>query len=243
MVGEPWGSAGRGVVGTPVNHPALVAATLTPFSPSTATHNPLPALLFSFLLRTSRTPRRIQQYTTEECDECPAVGFEPESKTLSVAVSPGSRAGDELRFFEEGEPEVDGDPGDLVLVLDPAPHAVFARQGHDLRLNATISLGEALVGFDRTVPHLDGHPVSLSSTGVTRPGQTVTIRGEGMPRPGRVPARDASSASASSRPKPSPATHGDLHVTYTVTFPRTLTDKQKAVVREHFRWPSAKDEL
>lgn len=186
-------------------------------------------------------PGMYQQYTTEECDECPAVGFEPEAKVLAMSVAPGSRPGEEIRFFEEGEPEVDGEPGDLVVVLDPAPHPTFTRTGDDLHLNATISLGEALVGFDRSVPHLDGHAVRLASSGVTRPGETVTIRGEGMPRPGRVKARTDSDKPP---PPPSPSTHGDLHVTYTVSFPRTLTDKQKAVVREHFRWPAGgKDEL
>ena len=183
-------------------------------------------------------PGMYQQFTTEECDECPAVGFEPEAKDLSVAVAPGARAGEEVRFFEEGEPEVDGEPGDLVLILDPAPHPVFARAGDDLAMNATISLAEALVGFDRSVPHLDGHPIRLAAEGVTRPGAVVVVPGEGMPRAGKV------TGGSAKRPAPSRATHGDLHVTYTVSFPRTLTDKQKAVVREHFRWPTGgKDEL
>ena len=184
-------------------------------------------------------PGMYQQFTTEECDECPAVAFEPETKELSVTVAPGARPGEEVRFFEEGEPEIDGDPGDLVLVLDPAPHALFARAGDDLAMNATISLAEALVGFDRTVPHLDGHPIRLAADGVTRPGAVVVVPGEGMPRAGKLKAGDGK------RPAPpSRATHGDLHVTYTVSFPRTLTDKQKAVVREHFRWPAGgKDEL
>ena len=38
--------------------------------------------------------------------------------------------------------------GDLVVVLDPAPHPRVVRTGDDLALYATISLAEALVGFD-----------------------------------------------------------------------------------------------
>ena len=54
-------------------------------------------------------PGMYQQFTTEECDECPAVAFEPETKELSVTVAPGARPGEEVRFFEEGEPEIDGE--------------------------------------------------------------------------------------------------------------------------------------
>lgn len=31
------------------------------------------------------------------------------------------------------------------------------------------------------IEHLDGHKVKLSAGGVTRPGQVVLIKGEGMP--------------------------------------------------------------
>jgi len=187
-------------------------------------------------------PGMYQQYTTEECDECPGVALEPEAKDLTVTIAPGARAGEEVHFFEEGEPEVDGDPGDLVVVLDPAPHATFARVGDDLTMNATISLLDALVGFERSVPHLDGHPIRLASEGMTRPGAVAIIPGEGMPKPGKVKA--AAAGGKKPAPPPSPATHGDLHVTYTVSFPRTLTDKQKAAVREHFRGGGGgKDEL
>ncbi len=50
-------------------------------------------------------------------------------------------------FFEEGEPLLDGEPGDLKFVLRTRPHARFERAGNDLRHNLTISLVNALVGF------------------------------------------------------------------------------------------------
>ena len=53
----------------------------------------------------------------------------------------------EVVFFEEGEPLLDGEPGDLKFVLRTRPHARFERAGNDLRHNLTISLVDALVGF------------------------------------------------------------------------------------------------
>ena len=38
-------------------------------------------------------------------------------------------------------------------------HALFERRGDDLYTNVTISLVEALVGFEMDITHLDGHKV------------------------------------------------------------------------------------
>lgn len=169
-------------------------------------------------------PGMYQQFTEDVCDECDAVKIVRERVPLTVTVDPGAAAGAEVRFFEEGEPAVDGDPGDLVFVLRPAPHARFARRGDDLALNATISLADALVGFETRFTHLDGRKVPLNATGVTPPGAVVTLRGEGMPRAG------------------APHQRGDLHVTFSVAFPDRLSDKQKKAVVEHFK-ARVKDEL
>lgn len=38
-------------------------------------------------------------------------------------------------------------------------HSLFERRGDDLYTNVTISLVEALVGFEMDIVHLDGHKV------------------------------------------------------------------------------------
>ena len=55
----------------------------------------------------------------------------------------------QITFFEEGEPLIDGEAGDLKFVIVTAPHARFQRRGNDLLYSATISLTDALVGFSR----------------------------------------------------------------------------------------------
>ena len=42
-------------------------------------------------------------------------------------------------------------------------HAVFERRGDDLYTNVTISLVEALVGFEMDITHLDGHKVRFEN--------------------------------------------------------------------------------
>ena len=51
----------------------------------------------------------------------------------------------------------------------------------DLYAKFEITLEEALLGFDKTLTHLDGHDVRIKKTGVTAPGLREKFRGEGMP--------------------------------------------------------------
>lgn len=159
-------------------------------------------------------PGMIQQFTQQVCDECPNVKLDREREPITVHVEPGMTEGHEIVFFEEGEPMVDGEPGDLKFRVRTVQHDTFKRNGHDLMMNATISLLDALVGFSRNITHLDGHTVVLASTGVTRPGDVQRVDGEGMPQ------------------FQNPDRKGDLFVTYTIDFPAALSKEQKELARQ-----------
>ena len=161
-------------------------------------------------------PGMFQQYTTRVCEECPNVKLERETDVVSVSVEPGMVDGQEISFFEEGEPLVDGEPGDLIFKVRTAPHPRFRRDGADLHLEESVSLVDALVGFSREVEHLDGKKVGLGTTGVTWPGQVVKIPGAGMPMFEKGAAR------------------GDLYVRYTVAFPKSVDEKQKKTLKDLF---------
>lgn len=85
---------------------------------------------------------------------------------------------------------------------------MFQRKGDNLHMWVEISLREALLGFEQTFKHLDGHEVKVSKDGskVTQPGETQRIKGEGMPKYG------------------TPSDFGDLIVTYKVKNPEKLDD-------------------
>lgn len=85
-------------------------------------------------------PGRFQMMQQTVCDECPNVRLVNEEKLLEMEVEPGMVNGQEVRFSGEGEPHIDGDPGDLVLKVKTEPHLVFERRGDDLYTNITISL-------------------------------------------------------------------------------------------------------
>lgn len=60
----------------------------------------------------------------------------------------GADNGQEVRFIGEGEPHIEGDPGDLIFKIRVEPHRQFERRGMDLYTNVTISLQQALSGFE-----------------------------------------------------------------------------------------------
>lgn len=74
------------------------------------------------------------------CDECPNVKMVNEERLLEVEVEIGMVDGQETTFSGEGEPHMDGDPGDLKLKIRTIPHQYFERRGDDLYTNITISL-------------------------------------------------------------------------------------------------------
>lgn len=126
-------------------------------------------------------PGRFQMMQQTVCDECPNMELTTQEKILEVEIEPGMKEGAEQKFHGEGEPHIDGDPGDLRVRIRTLPHPVFERRGDDLHTNATISLSDALTGFSISIKHLDGHEVRITREKVTWPGARVRKAGEGMP--------------------------------------------------------------
>jgi len=59
--------------------------------------------------------------------------------------------------------------GDIVFVLQQKEHPKFKRKGEDLFVEHTLSLTEALCGFQFVLTHLDGRSLLIKSN----PGEVV----------------------------------------------------------------------
>jgi len=163
-------------------------------------------------------PGRIQMTQQRVCDQCPNVKFVNEEKTLEMEIEPGMEDGQIYPFIGEGEPNVDGDPGDINFQIKVLKHPIFERKVLDLHTNVTISLHDALLGFTTHINHLDNHKVKIERKQVTWPGAVVKKKGEGLPSNENYNIR------------------GDLYITFDVAFPRgTLTDEQKEGVKKLFK--------
>ncbi|KAG9459594.1 hypothetical protein H6P81_004102 [Aristolochia fimbriata] len=158
-------------------------------------------------------PGMFQQMTEQVCEQCPNVKFEREGYFLTVDIEKGMQDGQEVVFYEDGEPVIDGEPGDLKFRIKTAPHDRFRREGNDLHTTVTISLLQALVGFEKSIKHLDDHLVDIGTKGITKPKEVRKFAGEGMPLHFNTK-------------------KGDLYVTFEVLFPQSLTEEQKTKIKE-----------
>ena len=125
---------------------------------------------------------RFQMFQERVCAQCPNVKLVTVNKNLEVEIEVGSDEGHEQRFVGDGEPHIEGDPGDLIFKLRIHKHKVFERRGLDLYTNVTISLQQALTGFEMDIEHLDGHKVHITRDKVTWPGARIRKRDEGCRR-------------------------------------------------------------
>ncbi|XP_058008595.1 dnaJ protein ERDJ3B isoform X2 [Hevea brasiliensis] len=108
-------------------------------------------------------PGMFQQMTEQVCDQCQNVKYEREGYFITVDIEKGMQDGQEVVFYEDGEPIIDGEPGDLRFRIRAEPHDHFRREGNDLHTTVTITLVQALVGFEKTLKHLDEHLVDIST--------------------------------------------------------------------------------
>jgi DnaJ family protein B protein 11 len=162
----------------------------------------------------SMGPGRFQMFEETVCDNCPNIKLVNEERVLEFEIEPGMRDGQEQVFIAEGEPNIDGDQGDLKVRINTLKHRLFERRADDLYMNITVSLQEALIGFSLDILHLDGHKVPVVREKVTWPGAKIKKKEEGMPN------------FENNHKK------GDLYITFDVAFPKgELTDDVKTSIK------------
>ncbi|CAI0385688.1 unnamed protein product [Linum tenue] len=121
----------------------------------------------------------------DKCPHCRGNKVNKEKKVLEVHVEKGMRHEQKITF--QGQADEAVITGDIVFVLQLKEHPKFKRKVDDLEMEHTISLTEALCGFQFELTHLDGrHLLIKSNPGeVIKPGQCKAINDEGMPQHGR----------------------------------------------------------
>eukprot|EP00913_Durusdinium_trenchii_P030521 g28590.t1 len=100
---------------------------------------------------------------------------------LTIAVERGASAGDTVIFAHRGGQQPKKLSGDVIVKFVEAKHAVFRRAGFDLHTETWPYRTDALLGFERSIVHLDGRRLQVAFDGVTKPFAVMKVTGEGMP--------------------------------------------------------------
>ena len=136
-----------------------------------------------------------------------------DGQRIEAKIPAGARTGTKVRLAGQGTSGMGGPAGDLFLVVKVMPHAVFERDGDDLRCELPVDLYTAVLGGEVIVRTLGGD-VKLKIPPETQSGRTIRLAGQGMPH-----LRDSK-------------TRGDLWVKVRVTIPQHLSEREQELFQE-----------
>ena len=131
------------------------------------------------------------------------------ARTVDVRIPAGVKDGSRVRAAGEGESGSNGgSAGDLYLRVKLRPHAVFERDGNDLRTRVAVPVTTAVLGGEANVPTINGS-VRLKIPETTQNAQVFRLKGHGMPVLGK------------------PDERGDLYAAAEIQLPRSLSREQR----------------
>jgi molecular chaperone DnaJ len=117
------------------------------------------------------------------CSDCRGDGRVRVDREVAVGIPAGIDDGQQIRVGGEGESGArGGPPGDLYVLVRLKEHELFRRDGDDLLHALRITPAQAALGDDLTVPTIDGERAKLRVPAGAQHGQTVRVRGKGVPR-------------------------------------------------------------
>jgi len=148
-------------------------------------------------------------HIAKPCPKCKGSGRRRKTEKRTVSVPPGIEDGQRIRYTGGGDAGPLGSAGgDLYVRLHARPHELFVRRGSDLACEISLEFPQVALGDVIEVPGIL-EPHELTVPPGTQHGDTLTVKGGGLPTPCRRGRR------------------GDLHVLIRVTVPRRLTKKQR----------------
>lgn len=154
------------------------------------------------------------------CTACGGSGLVSRESHYKVKIPPGVLEGQSLRLAGHGESgEGNAPAGDLYLRVRFAKHPDFRVEGSDLYYELHLAPWEAVLGANVSIPTMD-QPVSIKIPAGAQGGQTMRVRGRGMP---------SRSGGA-----------GDLYAVLQVRVPTETTEKERSLWQQlskesHFR--------
>jgi len=103
-----------------------------------------------------------------------------QGQTIEVTVPAGTENGTKLRLRGKGHPSESGEhPGDLIFTVRVGAHPLFRRDGLDVILELPLSIAEATLGAEISVPTPHAK-VELTIPAGSASGQRLRVKGHGV---------------------------------------------------------------
>jgi molecular chaperone DnaJ len=147
----------------------------------------------------------------EKCPICGGAGVKRGSEEINLAIPAGINDGEMMRLSGKGEAISGGVAGDMYVRIHVETHPTFKRDGHNLRMDLSIKLTDALLGTEYRIQTLDGEVTLTIPAGIAY-GEILRIKNKGIPATGTK--------------------RGDLLVRVVIKIPEKISRKAKKLIEE-----------
>jgi curved DNA-binding protein len=135
-------------------------------------------------------------------------------KLININIPPGLDNGQQIKYQGMGDDSIPGiRPGDLIVNVLVRHHHLFAREGDNLVFEKKLSVWEAMLGAQISVPTIEGKEITLIVPPGSQPDTMLTCQEQGLP---------------SSRSK----RRGMLFIRLRVEIPRNLSPAQRNLIEQ-----------
>jgi len=152
------------------------------------------------------------KYIRNRCNACKGTKTVKDIQNIEVKIEQGMKDGQTIAFQGYGDETAYGQCGNIIFIIKEKPHQIFKRKGSTLLIKKTISLVDALSGFELTINSIDGKTLVIPVTDIIANGEEKILANKGMPIP-------------------STNMRGYMNVQFTVEFPKNLSIEKKTKIK------------
>merc|ERR1712060_935614 len=159
--------------------------------------------------------------TQRECDACRGRGFQlPDEKMVekkgTVHIPHGIKNGGKIVLHGEGHSLPEFQKGDVTFIVRLRKHNLYERKGADLGCEHTLTLCQALCGYEFRLKHVSGKTLICKSQPgeIVQPGDLKVLKDFGLPQKGNH------------------FIHGHLYIKFKIVFPlsSSLSNDKKIIL-------------
>lgn len=149
------------------------------------------------------------------CSDCHGTGIVRKQQKIKVSIPAGVDDGSRVVLKGMGDAGPNGGPsGDLYVYVNVRPHKYFVRSGYDVYVQVPISITQAALGTEISVPIIDKKSVKVKIPSGCQNGKVLRVKNCGIPTDKSLSRR------------------GDMYIKIKVEIPTHLGFKAKSIMKD-----------